>query len=245
MVYHHPPRALKPGEPCCLFLLSRLFELSLLILVQPMVGKMILPRLGGTPAVWNTCMVFFQGVLLVGYAYAHSLSTWHDRRRQVLIQLGLLLIPFLVLPFALGAWSPPTESNPVLSVLWLLLGLVGLPFFVVSTVPPLLQALVLEHPAIPRPRTRTSFTEPATLAACLPCCSIPSWSSPFSRWRRKPGSGPPAMSCSSSSSASVPGSSGEAWTGVDPALLDCPRPQRRPLRKQASLSARRHDPARA
>jgi hypothetical protein len=126
---------------------------TLLFFVQPLVGKMILPRLGGTPAVWNTCMVFFQGVLLVGYAYTHTLSTSQSHRRQLLIQLAILLLPLLVLPFSLGNWSPPTESNPILSVLWLLLGLVGLPFFVVSTSAPLLQRWfgVTGHPAAKDP----------------------------------------------------------------------------------------------
>lgn len=122
-----------------LFAITLFVSATLLFLVQPMVGKMILPSLGGTPAVWNTCMVFFQGVLLVGYAYTHALSSLQDRRRQILLQGGLLLLPLLVLPFTLGSWTPPAEANPVLNVLWLLLGMVGLPFFVVSTSAPLLQ----------------------------------------------------------------------------------------------------------
>jgi len=136
-----------------LFALTLFVSASLLFLVQPMVGKMILPRLGGTPAVWNTCMVFFQGVLLIGYAYTHTLSTWYDRRRQVIVQMAVLALPFLVLPFALGDWAPPAEANPVLSVLWLLLGLVGLPFFVVSTSAPLLQRWFssTDHPAAKDP----------------------------------------------------------------------------------------------
>ncbi|MCI0684003.1 MAG: hypothetical protein L0Y71_17990 [Gemmataceae bacterium] len=126
---------------------------TLLFFVQPLVGKMILPRLGGTPAVWNTCMVFFQGVLLVGYAYTHTLSTWQSQRRQLVAQLALLLLPFVVLPFSLGNWAPPTETNPVLHVLWLLLGMVGLPFFVVSTTAPLLQRWfgLTGHPAAKDP----------------------------------------------------------------------------------------------
>src|SRR5262245_12880981 len=100
---------------------------------------MVLPKLGGTPAVWNTCMVFFQAVLLVGYAYTHSLSTWSNRRLQILVHLGVLLLPFVALPFALGDWTPPVSQNPVWAVFWLLLGLVGLPFFVVATSAPLLQ----------------------------------------------------------------------------------------------------------
>src|SRR6201982_4283172 len=69
----------------------------LLFLVQPMVGKMILPMLGGSPAVWNTCMVFFQALLLAGYAYAHATTAWLGVRRQALLHLGVLLLPFLTL----------------------------------------------------------------------------------------------------------------------------------------------------
>ncbi len=125
----------------------------LLFLVQPMIGKMILPRLGGTPAVWNTCMVFFQGVLLVGYGYTHLLTTTLSTRRQVLIHGGLLFLPFLVLPFSLGEWAPPTESNPIFSLLWKLSLMVGLPFLLVSTTAPLLQKWFSHtgHPAAKDP----------------------------------------------------------------------------------------------
>src|SRR5438477_3881868 len=99
------------------FALTLFTSATLLFFVQPMIGKMILPRLGGTPAVWNTCMVFFQAVLLVGYAYTHAVSTW-PRRRQVLLQVGLLVLPFVVLPFSLGDWQPPADHNPIISVLW-------------------------------------------------------------------------------------------------------------------------------
>jgi hypothetical protein len=125
----------------------------LLFLVQPMIGKMILPRLGGTPAVWNTCMVFFQGVLLIGYGYTHLLATTQSTRRQVLIHGALLLLPFLVLPFSLGDWTPPTESNPIFSLLWKLSLMVGLPFLLVSTTAPLLQKWFSQtgHPAAKDP----------------------------------------------------------------------------------------------
>ena len=112
----------------------------LLFLVQPMVGKLILPRLGGTPAVWNTCMVFFQAMLLVGYAYAHATGAWLSTRRQVLVHLLLMLVPLAVLPIAVASnVAPPATDLPVGWLLWQLFLGVGLPFFVVSSSAPLLQ----------------------------------------------------------------------------------------------------------
>jgi hypothetical protein len=123
---------------------------ALLFVVQPMIGKMVLPYLGGSPAVWNTCMVFFQAALLAGYAYAHLLSARFPVRWQLAIHLTVLAAPFLCLPI-MGRFSAPVpgESNPVG---WLLLVLamgVGLPFFAVSTTNPLLQKwfALTGHPA--------------------------------------------------------------------------------------------------
>jgi SAM-dependent methyltransferase len=121
------------------FALTLFTSATLLFFVQPMIGKMILPRLGGTPAVWNTCMVFFQAVLLFGYGYTHLVSTKLSRRGQLILQSLLLLTPFALLPFSLGSWTPPEESNPIFSVLGILAIVVGVPFFVVSTSAPLLQ----------------------------------------------------------------------------------------------------------
>src|SRR5438477_7542312 len=81
-----------------LFFSATLFlSAALLFLVQPMIAKMVLPLLGGTPAVWNTCMVFFQAVLLAGYAYAHGLPGRMGVHRHAAFHLILLLMPFLVL----------------------------------------------------------------------------------------------------------------------------------------------------
>ena len=122
-----------------LFAITLFVSATLLFLVQPMVAKMVLPRLGGTPAVWNTCMVFFQAALLAGYAYAHATTTWLSARRQVLAHLVLLVLPLLVLPIALRGGAPPSESNPIPWLLWILVASVGLPFFVLSASAPLLQ----------------------------------------------------------------------------------------------------------
>jgi len=122
------------------FALTLFVSSALLFLIQPMFAKMILPRLGGTSSVWNTCMVFFQAVLLAGYGYAHFMPARLGIRKQCLVHFGLLLLPFLVLPIALDDnLMPPEDANPIPWLLGVLFVTVGLPFFVVSTTAPLLQ----------------------------------------------------------------------------------------------------------
>jgi hypothetical protein len=105
-----------------------------------MFTKMVLPLLGGTPSVWNTCMVFFQAALLAGYLYAHAAPKWLGVRRQAAFHLGLLALIILTLPIGVSqGWTPPQTSNPFAWLLLLLLVSVGLPFFIVSTTAPLLQ----------------------------------------------------------------------------------------------------------
>jgi len=123
-----------------LYTLTLFVGATLLFAMQPMVGKMILPLLGGTPAVWSTCMVFFQTALLAGYAYAHLLSARLRLSRQVLVHLIALGLPFAVLPLAVNPrLLRGGETNPILDVLTLLSISVGLPFLVVSATAPLLQ----------------------------------------------------------------------------------------------------------
>lgn len=114
---------------------------GLLFLVQPLIGKTLLPFLGGSPAVWNTCMVFFQAALLGGYLYAHLLTRIPGRGRQLAVHTVVVLAAALLLPIGLPAnWSPPSEGPPTG---WLLLALaasVGGPFFVLSSTAPLLQS---------------------------------------------------------------------------------------------------------
>jgi hypothetical protein len=113
---------------------------TLMFVVQPMFGKILLPLLGGTPAVWNTCMVFYQMILFLGYLYAHFLTSRQLKQRQILVHVAVLVISFIALPLALPeGTTPPTESNPTLWLIWTLLLAIGLPFFVVSTTAPLLQ----------------------------------------------------------------------------------------------------------
>ena len=133
-----------------LYALTLFTGATLLFVMQPMVGKMILPLLGGTPAVWSTCMVFFQAALLGGYAYAHALTARVRPARQVLVHLVVLALPFAVLPLAVNPrLLRGGEANPVLDVLTILSLSVGLPFLVVSATAPLLQRWFThtEHPA--------------------------------------------------------------------------------------------------
>ena len=112
----------------------------LMFVLQPLFGKLLLPLLGGTPAVWNTCMVFYQTLLFGGYAYAHWLSGQCSSQRQIQVHSALMIVSFFVLPVALpDNPQPPTVGNPALWLIWTLFVSIGLPFFVVSTTAPLLQ----------------------------------------------------------------------------------------------------------
>jgi hypothetical protein len=127
-----------------IFAITIFVSAFLLFLVQPLVGKLILPKLGGTPQVWNTCMVFFQSVLLLGYAYTHSVTTRLKLRQQLMLHSGLLAIPIVMMflfPMydVVKGWTPPPGSNPIVDTLGILALIVGVPFFVVSTSAPLLQ----------------------------------------------------------------------------------------------------------
>jgi spermidine synthase len=112
----------------------------LLFLVQPIIAKQILPWFGGSAAVWTTCLVFFQSVLLAGYAYAD----WTMRlgaRRQAMLHAGLLAASLACLPIlASSGWKPQGDEAPVARILLLLAATIGLPYFLLSTTTPLLQA---------------------------------------------------------------------------------------------------------
>jgi hypothetical protein len=122
------------------FAAASLLGAALLFLVQPLFARLALPLLGGSPVVWNTALVFFQSVLLAGYAYAHATTTLLGVRRQALFHLGLLPLPLLVLPVALrGDWVPPAGPLSVPWLLGLMLVTVGPPTFAVAAGGPLLQ----------------------------------------------------------------------------------------------------------
>src|SRR3982074_1066547 len=126
----------------------------LLFSVQPLFTKMVLPRLGGSPAVWAVAMGFFQTLLLAGYAYAHYLTQIRNRMIAVVIHLALLVIAWLMLPLSIaGGWGEPPASGYAFWLLGLFAVSIGLPFFALAANNPLLQAWFVRtgHPSGPDP----------------------------------------------------------------------------------------------
>lgn len=126
----------------------------LLFSVQPLFTKMVLPRLGGSPAVWSVAMVFFQSLLLAGYAYAHYLMQLKSRVIPVVVHLVLLIAAMLTLPLSIASgWGAPPSSGYAPWLLGLFAVSIGLPFFALAANNPLLQAWFIRtgHPAAPDP----------------------------------------------------------------------------------------------
>lgn len=148
-----------------LFGVTMFVSATLLFLVQPMVGKMTLPLLGGTPAVWNTCMVFFQALLLLGYFYAHKTTELLAPRKQVNVHVAVFT--FAIVGLIAGAvlsenstpipivksLAPQGSEIPFFGIIMVLGIAIGVPFFVVSTTAPLLQKWFSEtgHPSAKDP----------------------------------------------------------------------------------------------
>src|SRR5215475_6694725 len=112
----------------------------LLFQVQPIVAKALLPWFGGVPAVWTVCMLFFQGLLLAGYVYAHMLVTSLSLRRQALVHTLLLLGSLYALPLLLEAhWPAQGCGDPTWPLITLLFSMIGVLYFLLASTAPLLQ----------------------------------------------------------------------------------------------------------
>jgi hypothetical protein len=159
-----PRSLLLPGFAVTLFVGA-----CLLFLVQPMVSKMMLPHLGGSPNVWNTCMCFFQAMLLLGYAYAHWLVTRFGGLAQAAIHAAILGLAALFLPFDLTTQLPPAEGSPVPWLIARLATTVGPPFFAISATAPLLQRWFsrTDHPAAGDPYFLYAASNAGSLLALL------------------------------------------------------------------------------
>ena len=140
----------------------------LLFQVQPMISKMILPWFGGSPAVWTTCMLFFQVFLLGGYAYAHLLDRLSGTKWQGVIHLALLLTALIVLPITPEAdWKPTDSAAPQWRILALLTANVGLPYFLLASSAPLVQAWFSRACAGRSPYRLYALSNAGSLAALL------------------------------------------------------------------------------
>ena len=129
---------LPKGAPRWLFTLTILVGSFLLFMVQPMVARMALPKLGGAPAVWNSAMLVYQALLLGGYAWAHWIGRF-PVQRQWWLHGGLLLLAALWLPVGLAAMTPPSDNDVFFFVPVLLLASVGPLLFAISAQAPLMQ----------------------------------------------------------------------------------------------------------
>src|SRR5215469_4905724 len=147
------PRALARRKrnnrrPMLAYALTIFLGAFLLFQIEPLIGKYILPWFGGAPAVWTTCLLFFQLLLLAGYAYAHGLARRSRTRGKRLAHAALLAISVALLavlakvwssPILAGpAWKPSDPSHPIPRILAVLAVSVGLPYFLLSTTSPLL-----------------------------------------------------------------------------------------------------------
>jgi hypothetical protein len=149
-----PPSASRNRLVLVVYTAAIFVSALLLFSVQPLFTKMVLPRLGGSPAVWSVAMVFFQSLLLAGYAYAHYLMRLNNRMISVAVHLALLVIAFLTLPLSIaGGWGEPPTSGYALWLLGLFAVSIGLPFFALAANNPLLQAWFVRtgHPNGPDP----------------------------------------------------------------------------------------------
>jgi SAM-dependent methyltransferase len=124
-----------------LYALTILVSAFLLFQVEPVIAKIILPWFGGSAAVWTVCLLFFQMVLLLGYLYAHAVVRYLKPRAQMALHCVLLLVSLLALPiYPAESLKPSGTADPTLGILLLLALTVGLPYFLLSTTGPLLQA---------------------------------------------------------------------------------------------------------
>ena len=137
-----------PGEPARVrawlapLLAATVFVSAFLLFqIEPLISKFILPWFGGSPAVWTTCLLFFQVVLFAGYAYAHLCTRWLSPRVRVVVHLSLLVVALATLHVAPESKYKPLDAHdPTFSILHLLVRTVGLPYFALSSTGPLLQA---------------------------------------------------------------------------------------------------------
>ena len=136
--------------PRVLYPVTIFLSAFLLFQVQPIMGRFILPWFGGTPAVWSVCLLFFQAMLLAGYAYAHWLTRYAGARASVLVHLAVMIAAAFALPLSIAqGWGRPPPEGEALWLIALFSASIGLPLFALAANSPLLQAWFArtDHPA--------------------------------------------------------------------------------------------------
>ena len=154
------------------FTVSLFLSAFLLFSVQPLVSRMLLPRLGGSPSVWNTCVCYFQAALLIGYGYAHFVASRLRPRSQLFLHGLALASGLIVLPLSLGVDAPPPDAGPVRWLLMRLALAVGPSYVAIAATAPLMQHW-FSLTTIRERGTRTSCMSQATPEACSPGWAIP------------------------------------------------------------------------
>ncbi|MEP7382809.1 MAG: hypothetical protein ABI910_14060, partial [Gemmatimonadota bacterium] len=174
-----------------LFAVATFLNAALLFAVEPLFTKMVLPLLGGTPSVWNTCLLFFQAALLVGYLYAHLTSRWLSPGRQAVLHLTLLVVSLITLPIALAHDLVVPTTGTGAAIGWLLALLttsLGAPFVLLAAGTPMFQRwfAATRHPRAGNPYFLYVASNLGSFAALLayPTLIEPRWrlGEQSSRW---------------------------------------------------------------
>lgn len=162
------PGSLYAGFRWSMYAFISFWGAYLLFQLEPLIGKFILPWFGGSPAVWITCMLFFQVFLLAGYAYAHFNLDFFSARRQAVLHVALLLLALLTLPVTPDpSFKPESSEQPTFDILILLVSSIGLPYFILSTTSPLLQAWIVRINPYRSPYTLYALSNFGSLLALL------------------------------------------------------------------------------
>ncbi|MGH9663297.1 MAG: hypothetical protein ACRD9L_02610, partial [Bryobacteraceae bacterium] len=165
-----------PVAPAILYGATIFSGAFLLFLIEPMIAKKILPWFGGTAAVWTTCLLFFQMALLAGYVYADAAVRRLTPKAQALLHLAVLAATLLALPVTpSGIWKPSGADDPLVRILALLAGTVGLPYLLLSTTSPLIQAWYARNSARAMPYRLYALSNLGSLLALIayPVCVEP------------------------------------------------------------------------
>lgn len=214
-----------------LFAVTVFLSAFLLFQIQPMVAKMILPWFGGASSVWSTCLVFFQAELLLGYLYVHWLHETLSPRRQTLLHVVLLVASLAALPVAADpSWKETAQAWPTLSVLGVLATAVGLPYLLLSTTGPLMQAWYARAFTGVMPYRLYALSNLASMLALL---SYPVAVEPFLAVRGSRGCGRRATPSSSPPAPPRPGGHG----GRSRRSARRPPPRARPCRARPGANA--------